>query len=175
LNSSSTQQGQSLQNLLSFLSLHSLLPASSVIRVLSYRRPPSQTEILSLVPLDSTPPKQLLSRWEHDFSGRRVPRRHNLSTLLDPTIRIKEARDLNNNLMKWRVASGIDLDIIKSANIVVLGMGTLGCGVVRTLMVILISILWGLRSGMGSPEIQDRGQRSRVIFQSGPTEPFHIR
>ena len=64
-----------------------------------------------------------------------MARRHNLSTLLDPKIRIKEARDLNNNLMKWRVASGINLDIIKSANIVVLGMGTLGCGVVRTLMV----------------------------------------
>jgi hypothetical protein len=54
---------------------------------------------------------------------------------MDPKRRIAEARDLNNNLMRWRVAQGIDLDVIRKANIAVLGMGTLGCGVVRTMMV----------------------------------------
>ena len=65
-----------------------------------------------------------------------MPRRHNLSASMDPRQRIKEARDLNNNLMKWRVAQGIDLDVVKKANVLVLGMGTLGCAVVRTLMVL---------------------------------------
>ena len=78
---------------------------------------------------------KLHARWEKDFSGKRVARRHDLSTMMDPKIRIREARDLNNNLMKWRVATGIDLDIIKRAKVLVLGMGTLGCGVVRTLIV----------------------------------------
>ena len=78
---------------------------------------------------------KLHARWEKDFSGKRVARRHDLSTMMDPTRRIAEARDLNNNLMRWRVATGLDLDIIKRGKVLVLGMGTLGCGVVRTLMV----------------------------------------
>jgi ubiquitin-like modifier-activating enzyme ATG7 len=54
---------------------------------------------------------------------------------MDPKQRISEARDLNNNLMRWRVAEGIDLEGIKQGKVAILGMGTLGCGVVRTLMV----------------------------------------
>jgi ubiquitin-like modifier-activating enzyme ATG7 len=53
---------------------------------------------------------------------------------MDPGQRISEARDLNNNLMRWRVAEGIDLEGIKRGKVAILGMGTLGCGVVRTLM-----------------------------------------
>jgi hypothetical protein len=37
--------------------------------------------------------------------------------------------------MRWRVAEGIDLEGIKRGKVAILGMGTLGCGVVRTLMV----------------------------------------
>jgi len=55
--------------------------------------------------------------------------------MMDPKRRIAEARDLNNNLMRWRVATGLDLEIIKRSKVLVLGVGTLGCGVVRTLMV----------------------------------------
>jgi ubiquitin-like modifier-activating enzyme ATG7 len=61
---------------------------------------------------------------------------------MDPKQRISEARDLNNNLMRWRVAEGIDLECIKRGKVAVLGMGTLGCGVVRTLMVFLVTMLW---------------------------------
>jgi ubiquitin-like modifier-activating enzyme ATG7 len=61
---------------------------------------------------------------------------------MDPQKRISEARDLNNNLMRWRVARGLDLDIIRERNVAVLGMGTLGCGVVRTLMVPPSPLLW---------------------------------
>ena len=78
---------------------------------------------------------RLRARWEVDEKGHAIVRRHNLSTSMDPKRRIAEARDLNNNLMRWRVAEGIDLDIIRNANVTILGMGTLGCGVVRTLMV----------------------------------------
>jgi len=56
--------------------------------------------------------------------------------MMDPTRRIAEARDLNNNLMRWRVATGLDLEVIKRGKVLVLGMGTLGCGVVRTLLVL---------------------------------------
>jgi hypothetical protein len=132
LNSSSSTQGQPLQNLLTFLAIHpTLLPEK--LHILSFRRS-NISSILNLTLLES-PTLKLLPRWELDFSTRRVPRRHNLTTLMDPKHRISEARELNNNLMRWRVAQGLNLDIIRSANIAILGMGTLGCGVVRTLMV----------------------------------------
>jgi hypothetical protein len=77
-----------------------------------------------------------LSRWEKDpTSQKRVPRRVILSAMMDPKRRIAEARDLNNRLMKWRVAMGLDLEAVKRSKVLVLGMGTLGCAVVRTLMV----------------------------------------
>ena len=102
---------------------------------MSYRRS-QKSSLLNMSPTESTSLK-LVPRWELDFSGRRVARRHNLSTLMDPKRRIAEARELNNNLMRWRVAQGLDLDIIRSSNVAILGMGTLGCGVVRTLMVLV--------------------------------------
>jgi hypothetical protein len=124
-------QGQPLQNLLSFISIH--YPQSN--KFLSYRRS-SQSTILTLGPVPTQPNDlKLLARWEKDFSGKRVPKRQNLSSMMDPKKRIAEARDLNNNLMKWRVATGLDLLVIKKSKVLVLGMGTLGCGVVRTLMV----------------------------------------
>jgi ubiquitin-like modifier-activating enzyme ATG7 len=76
--------------------------------------------------------------------------------MMDPTRRIAEARDLNNNLMRWRVASGINLDVIKRSKVLVLGMGTLGCGVVRTLMVSSCFLGVNVVLGMGSRKVQNR-------------------
>jgi len=73
---------------------------------------------------------------------------------MDPKRRIAEARELNNNLMRWRVAEGLDLDVIRNSNVAILGMGTLGCGVVRTLMVISPIVYTGLICvGMGRTKI----------------------
>ena len=138
LSSSSSPQTESqpLQNLLTFLHLHSLIP--DTLHVLSYRRN-SASHLLHLAPQSTSGPQdsgvKVHAHWEKDFSGKRVARRHDLSTMMDPKRRISEARDLNNNLMRWRVATGIDLEVIKRAKVLVLGMGTLGCGVVRALMV----------------------------------------
>lgn len=134
LNPSPTEEGQPLQNLLSFLALHPTLPPTIAhLQILSYRSHGTS----SILTLRQTEPLKLRirARWEIDKQGRPIVRHHDLSTAMDPKRRIAEARDLNNNLMRWRVAQGIDLDVIKRANVAVLGMGTLGCGVVRTLMV----------------------------------------
>jgi ubiquitin-like modifier-activating enzyme ATG7 len=50
-----------------------------------------------------------------------------------------QAVDLNLKLIKWRIAPGIDLDVIKNCKCLLLGAGTLGTYVSRTLMG------WGVR------------------------------
>nr|GFC98154.1 ubiquitin-like modifier-activating enzyme ATG7 [Tanacetum cinerariifolium] len=50
-----------------------------------------------------------------------------------------QAVDLNLKLIKWRIAPSIDLDVIKNCKCLLLGAGTLGSYVSRTLMG------WGVR------------------------------
>lgn len=47
----------------------------------------------------------------------------------------EEAVDLNLKLMKWNVLPNVNLDVIKSSKFLILGSGTLGCSVARTLLV----------------------------------------
>ena len=52
----------------------------------------------------------------------------------------ESAVSLNLKLMKWRIAPNIDLEIIKNKKCLLLGSGTLGCNVARTLLA------WGVNT-----------------------------
>ncbi|KAK7078297.1 Autophagy protein 7 [Halocaridina rubra] len=78
--------------------------------------------------------------WEKNERGKLGPRMVNLSSSMDPTKLAESAIDLNLKLMKWRVAPELDLDVVKSTRCLLLGAGTLGCGVARCLLG------WGVRT-----------------------------
>merc|ERR550517_2109975 len=59
---------------------------------------------------------------------------------MDP-VRIAESSvDLNLKLMKWRLVPELDLARLQATRCLLLGAGTLGCGVARTLLG------WGVRN-----------------------------
>ncbi|XP_021854907.1 ubiquitin-like modifier-activating enzyme atg7 isoform X1 [Spinacia oleracea] len=76
--------------------------------------------------------------WELD-RGKKLVRSINLATSMDPTRLAESAADLNLKLMRWRALPSLDLGLLSSTRCLLLGAGTLGCQVARTLMA------WGVR------------------------------
>ncbi|CAA7040912.1 unnamed protein product [Microthlaspi erraticum] len=77
--------------------------------------------------------------WELN-KGKRVPRSISLANSMDPTRLAVSACDLNLKLMRWRALPSLDLNVLSSVKCLLLGAGTLGCQVARTLMG------WGIRN-----------------------------
>ncbi|XP_071407009.1 ubiquitin-like modifier-activating enzyme ATG7 isoform X2 [Pithys albifrons albifrons] len=77
--------------------------------------------------------------WEKNQKGGMGPRMVNLSECMDPKRLAESSVDLNLKLMCWRLVPTLDLENIVSAKCLLLGAGTLGCSVARTLMG------WGVR------------------------------
>ncbi|KAI0753952.1 hypothetical protein C8Q80DRAFT_1094252 [Daedaleopsis nitida] len=78
--------------------------------------------------------------WEKNIHGKLGPRVADLAPMMDPTRLAGQAVDLNLKLMRWRILPGLDLDKVASTRCLLLGAGTLGCYVARTLMG------WGVRT-----------------------------
>uniref|UniRef100_A0A4W4DX23 Ubiquitin-like modifier-activating enzyme ATG7 n=1 Tax=Electrophorus electricus TaxID=8005 RepID=A0A4W4DX23_ELEEL len=77
--------------------------------------------------------------WEKNSKGAMGPRSVNLSECMDPKRLAESSVDLNLKLMRWRLVPSLDLDKVVSTKCLLLGAGTLGCNVARTLMG------WGVR------------------------------
>jgi ubiquitin-like modifier-activating enzyme ATG7 len=78
--------------------------------------------------------------WEADASGRALPRRVDLSTHLSPLMLAEQAVALNLRLMRWRAAPRLELEPLARCRCLLLGAGTLGCALARTLLA------WGVRT-----------------------------
>ena len=72
--------------------------------------------------------------WERDEKDKLKPRKADLSSAMDPEKLARDAVDLNLKLMRWRQAPALHVDAISKSKIVLVGAGTLGCSVARTLL-----------------------------------------
>ncbi|KAM9972593.1 hypothetical protein ACTFIR_011960 [Dictyostelium discoideum] len=78
--------------------------------------------------------------WEKDSNGKIAPRFVSLASTMDPLKLAEQSVDLNLKLMRWRVMPSLELEKIKTTSCLLLGSGTLGCNVARSLM------SWGVRN-----------------------------
>lgn len=150
--------GWPLRNLIAYLSWHLGLGGHSVT-VVSFRpsrvrritsettedfSPEDKTNGTSLVLKVSIPPKEeyqldKVVGWELNTRNKSGPRWVNLKPLLDSQHLAIQAADLNLKLMKWRMIPTLDVDMLQNTRVLLIGAGTLGCSVARTLLG------WGIR------------------------------
>ncbi|ERL91645.1 hypothetical protein D910_08973 [Dendroctonus ponderosae] len=78
--------------------------------------------------------------WEKNERDRLGPKVAHMKSTLDPAVLAENSVDLNLKLMKWRVVPDINLEKIKFTKCLLLGSGTLGCCVARSLLA------WGVRT-----------------------------
>uniref|UniRef100_A0A1S4H3N1 Ubiquitin-like modifier-activating enzyme ATG7 n=1 Tax=Anopheles gambiae TaxID=7165 RepID=A0A1S4H3N1_ANOGA len=76
--------------------------------------------------------------WESDESGKYLPRLTTLNNSMSPKRLAENAINLNLKLMKWRLVPSINLNAISRTKCLLLGAGTLGCNVARSLLA------WGI-------------------------------
>ncbi|KAK9706772.1 hypothetical protein RND81_07G150700 [Saponaria officinalis] len=74
------------------------------------------------------------------YKRQKKTRSINLATSMDPTRLAESAADLNLKLMRWRALPSLDIALLSSTKCLLIGAGTLGCQVARTLMA------WGVRN-----------------------------
>lgn len=159
--SNTSDVGWSLRNILTFLT-HRYQKLSW--KVISYRLVGRSisSSLCGDITVDSAaesdePPVAL--GWERNESGQPAPRKVDLSEILDPGKLAQNAVTLNLKLMRWRLVPDIDLEKIANSKCLLLGAGTLGCHVARTLLV-----------GVQGVILNDY-----ILFLGVGCEPCHIR
>ncbi|KAG2131711.1 uncharacterized protein EDB93DRAFT_1331799 [Suillus bovinus] len=140
--------GWPLRNLLTFL--RAVYPSqTSSVRVLCWRdneksiagKPwRSRFGVLSIGEGDPTTKPSSIGWERHPTTNKLSARVADLAPMMDPKRLADQAVDLNLKLMRWRILPSLDLGKIASTRCLLLGAGTLGCYVARTLMG------WGVRT-----------------------------
>ena len=85
-------------------------------------------------------PKYKTVGWELNARSKPGPRWVNLKPLLDSNHLAIQAADLNLKLMKWRMLPSLNIELLQSTKVLIIGAGTLGCHVARVLLG------WGIRN-----------------------------
>ncbi|PLW14810.1 hypothetical protein PCANC_01117 [Puccinia coronata f. sp. avenae] len=140
--------GWPLRNLLAYLHTQYGQKARK-FKVVGYRDPlgeqQSLTVVRSVVVTIELPEQEIIQGrpaavgWEKNTAGKLGPRLADLAPMMDPTRLAEQAVDLNLKLMRWRILPDLNLEKISSTRCLLLGAGTLGCYVARTL------VAWGVR------------------------------
>ncbi|KAA1475649.1 E1-like protein-activating [Dentipellis sp. KUC8613] len=136
--------GWPLRNLLAYLRATLPAPATDTLRILCFRDTErsaggwrSRFGVLSGGQKDGRPGAV---GWEKNPQGKLGARVADLAPMMDPARLADQAVDLNLKLMRWRILPALDLEKIAQTRCLLLGAGTLGCYVARTLMG------WGIRT-----------------------------
>ncbi len=129
--------------------------------------------------------------WEKNMQGKLAPRVADLAPMMDPTRYVSpsfhstrasvnqlnrladQAVDLNLKLMRWRILPSLDLEKVASTRCLLLGAGTLGCYVARTLMVRSLPFSPPLSplkclTGLGRPHNYVCRFCTRIVLESSP-------
>lgn len=77
--------------------------------------------------------------WERTAQDKLAPRLADLGSVMDPNQLADQALGLNLKLMRWRILPELNLEKVAETKCLLLGAGTLGCYVARTLMA------WGVK------------------------------
>lgn len=72
--------------------------------------------------------------WERNEKQQMGPRLANMRATMDPVKMAEGSVNLNLKLMKWRLVPDLDLTRVMEARCLLIGSGTLGCGVARNLL-----------------------------------------
>ncbi|KAJ0971757.1 hypothetical protein J5N97_019716 [Dioscorea zingiberensis] len=140
-----TNPGWPLRNFLTFICLRWKLQK---IRFLCYRERLGLANLdvsligdaLISIPKDFGEPQYIPKAVGWERNGNKLAFRHIcLAESMDPQRLAVSAADLNLKLMRWRAVPSLNLDVLKTAKCLLLGVGTLGCQVARTLLG------WGVR------------------------------
>ncbi|CAI7902188.1 unnamed protein product [Closterium sp. NIES-54] len=105
--------------------------------LLNVQIPPPPADWLDPLTAPATCPSA--TGWELNAKGRTGARCADLAPLMDPARLADEAASLNLKLMRWRVMPQLQLERLNATKCLLLGAGTLGCQVARSLLA------WGIR------------------------------
>eukprot|EP01060_Flectonema_neradi_P007016 TRINITY_DN1484_c3_g1_i1.p1 TRINITY_DN1484_c3_g1~~TRINITY_DN1484_c3_g1_i1.p1 ORF type:complete len:671 (+),score=113.32 TRINITY_DN1484_c3_g1_i1:76-2013(+) len=133
--STGTRHGWTVRNIIFAVCFYFKVPT---VTILGLRGTISSSMLCSykvIIPEDTSKPS---AGWDKDswllMAGNLPTHVTDLSQFMDDKLLAEESAKLNLSLMKWRMVPELPLDDIAAKKCLLVGSGTLGCGVARNLM-----------------------------------------
>ena len=134
-----------LRNILAFFSLKNIGYSHKIGKFIKLAFPKENIlQVFEIIlPFDSFSNENSLKilGWQpNDTDKKSKPNIIDLSGILDKKTLMEQSVDLNVKLMKWRLWTDLDINQLSNTKCLLIGAGTLGCAVARTLMG------WGIKN-----------------------------